>query len=136
MNLRNKRFIVGVLILIAFVGIGVFGLMPFTHASHAAEAPMVNCPYERGGFSLCDNSLIHIDNWKQFSNFILPSLLILLLAFALIWHFVSDFFNQEKYFYRNKYYLDNKTLYSYQKIITKWLSLFENSPSFLMVRHS
>ena len=136
MNSRNKKFIVGVLILIAFVGIGVFGLMPFTHANHATEAPMVNCPYGMGEFSLCDNSLIHIDNWKQFSNFILPSLLILLLAFALGWHFVSDFFGQEKYFYRNKYYLDNKTLYSYQQIITKWLSLFENSPSFLMVRHS
>ena len=136
MILRNKKFIIGVLVLVAFVGIGVFGLLPVSHANHIGETPMVNCPYNSGSYSLCDNSFTHINNWKQFSNFIIPSLLVLFLTFALVWYFTKNFFVQEKYFYRYKYYLNNKDFFSYREAIINWLSLFENSPGDITVRHS
>jgi|SRR3989344_903029 len=137
MSLQRNNFIIGVFLLIAFLSIGVFGLLPFAHESHGMEAPMADCPYAEGGFSVCESSLEHISNWQQFSNVIFPALLIFsVLLFAVFYIFDQNFLNQEKHFYRWKYYLDNKKLYSYQEIITKWLSLFENSPSFLYLRHS
>jgi hypothetical protein len=56
--------------------------------------------------------------------------------------FFVSFFNkktileQRQYFYRWKYYLYKNRLYNSPKIIIKWLSLFENSPSLLYVRRS
>ena len=133
MSLRNQNLFIGVFIFIAFMGIGVFGLLPFTHSPHGVDMPMVDCPYADGGYSLCESTLEHVKNWQQFSNVIFPSLFILFLIFGIVWYyFNSNLITEAKYFYRRKYYLNDEKLYSYQEKITKWLSLFENSPSFAL----
>jgi len=68
--------------------------------------------------------------------FIIIILMLLILGIILYFFGKQDFLNQKKHFYRWKYYLDNKKLYSYSDTITKWLSLFENSPSLSYLRHS
>ncbi len=131
MKLYNIKLL-GLFLLLAYVSIGVFGLFKFNHMS---EKPMVNCPYTQNSFSLCQNSLAHINNWKQYSNTIFPSLFVFLfLTLGTVLYFFDKrkFFNQTlRFFYRWKYYLDNKKLYTFPTGITKWLSLFENSPSFV-----
>lgn len=129
MIFRNIKLFIGVLILLAYIAIGVFGLFKF---NHTLEAPMVNCPYAENGFSVCDNSLSHINNWRQFSNTIFPTLFIFsLLVFGIILYFLNkqNFLNRKQYFYAWKYSLYNKKLDTYPNRIIKWLSLFENSPS-------
>ena len=130
MSLRNKNLFLGILVLLAVSSMGIFGLFSFGHSNHAVETPMVNCPYAENSFSICRSSLEHINNWKQFSNVILP----VLLVFSILLSVVSDIFdqkflNQEKHFYRWRYDLDNKKLHTYREKITRWLALFENSPS-------
>lgn len=136
MILANRKLFIGLLVLIAFVSIGVFGLLQF---SHMTEKPMVNCPYAENGSSICDNSIKHINNWLQFLNTTFPSLVIFsLLILGLILYFFNkqNFLKQKQYFFRWKYYLDNKKLLAYPNKILKWLSLFENSPSLAYLRHS
>jgi len=134
MSLSKAKLFIGVSILLAFLSIGVFGLLQFNHVNHAAETPMINCPYAENGFSICENILNHINNWRQFSSAIFSPLLVLsLLLFGMVLYFFGkqNFLNQKRYFYKWKYYLDNKRpLTSFNRII-KWLALFENSPSFL-----
>jgi hypothetical protein len=117
----------------AYISIGVLGLFEFSHMS---EAPMANCPYADNGSSLCENSLDHINNWKQFSNATFPSLLLLsfltILGLVLYFFGQKNFLNQKQYFYKWKYYLYNKKLFVYPNKIIRWLSLFENSPSFVV----
>ena len=132
MYLRNKQLVIGVLILFAFVGIGVFGLMQSSHVNHSGYSPMTNCPYAEGGFSICENTLAHINKWRQFSMAVFPSLLILSLLSGLFLYFLQtkSFFELKPSFFDNwKQYLDNKKLYNHPDEIKKWLSLFENSPS-------
>ena len=137
MNFRGLKLFMGIFILLAFLSVGVFGLLQFSHTNHMTEAPMINCPYATGGSSICENTLSHIDNWQQFSNAILPSLtVLLLLIFTVLYILDQDFLLQEKHFYKWKYYLDNKKLLTYPDRIIKWLSLFENSPSLSYVRHN
>jgi len=129
MTLRYIKLFFGIFILVAYVSIGVFGLFQFNHIT---EEPMVNCPYSDNGFSLCDNSLQHVKNWHQFSSVVFPLIFVLsLLFFGAVVYFFSNhnFLNQKQYFYKWKYYLDNKKLDTYTKKIIKWLSLLENSPS-------
>jgi hypothetical protein len=129
MNLRNIKLFIGISILIAYISIGIFGL--FT-SNHVASTPMANCPYAQNSYSICENSFSHINDWRQFSNVIFPSLFIfsfLILGIILYFFNEQNFFNQKQYFYEWKYYLDNKKSYSFQNRIIKWLSLLENSPS-------
>ena len=129
MKLYNAKLFFGFFVLLTYISIGVFGLFEL---SHATEMPMANCPYAQNSFSVCENSLDHINNWQQFSNITFPSLFtFLLLTFGLVLYFYGkqNFLNQKQYFYKWKYYLYNKKLYSYSNRIIKWLSLFENSPS-------
>ena len=131
MILRNIKLLIGVSILFAFVSIGVFGLLQFNHTIHSTEAPMTNCPYGQNGFSLCESNFDHINNWRQFSNVIIPALFIFsLLILGIVFSLFNkqNFLNQKQYFYKWKYYLYDKKLYKYQEKITKWLSIFENSP--------
>ena len=131
MSLHRVKLFAGIFVLLAYISIGVFGLFKLDHAT---EMPMANCHYAQNSFSVCQNSLSHINNWQQFSNTIFPSLFIfLLLTLALILYFYGkqNFLNQKLYFYKWKYYLNNKKLYTYRNKIIKWLSLFENSPSLL-----
>lgn len=136
MNLHNKKLFLGFFILFAYVGIGVFGLLKFSHTS---EIPMPNCPYTQNGYALCSNSFEHINNWQQFSNVTFTQLLVFsLLVLGVILYFYNkhDFLRRNQYFFRWKYYLYNKKLYTFRNRIIKWLSLFENSPSLSYVRHS
>lgn len=133
MTSRNIKLFIGISILLAYISIGVLGLLEFNHAVHSVEMPMVNCPYSENSSSLCDNSLNHINNWRQFSNVISPSFFIFsILILGIILHFFAkgNFLNQKQYFYKWKYYLYDKKLAKYPNRIIKWLSLLENSPAF------
>lgn len=136
MSLYKVKSFLGILVLLAYLSIGVFGLFRFIHTS---EMLMVDCPYAQNSHSICDNSLDHVNNWQQFSNVSFSSLSIFLfLIFGLVLYFFNkhNFLKQRQYFYRWKYYLGNKKFDTYSHRIIKWLSLFENSPSLLYVRHN
>jgi len=128
MNLRKTKLFLGLFILLAYISIGVLGLFG---SNHMTEAPMTNCPYAENGFSVCANGLDHINDWHQFSNITFSSFF-LFIIFGIILYFFGkqEFLNQKQYFYKWKYYLDNKKLYSSPDRIIKWLSLLENSPAF------
>lgn len=129
MSLQNKKLLIGAFILLAYISIGIFGLFQF---NHIPETPMVNCPYTQNGSSICENILNHIQDWHWFSSAIFSSLSIfsfLILGVILYFFSKQNFLNQNQHFYKWKYYLDNKKLYSSPNRIIKWLSLFENSPS-------
>jgi hypothetical protein len=132
MKLHNAKFFLGLFILLAYISIGIFGLFEF---NHPVTTPMVNCPYAQNGSSVCKNSLDHINDWRQFSNVTFSLLFIfsfLILGIILYFFDQQNFLKQKQYFYRWKYFLDNKKL-SYPKEIIKWLSLFENSPSLFYI---
>ena len=132
MSLYKIKSSIGVSILLVFISISVFGLLQFNHIDHATEAPMVNCPYAQNGYSICNNNLDHINNWRQFSTATFLSLSIfsfLILGIVLYLLGKQNFLNQKRYFYKWEYYLYDIPSYTYQERITKWLSLFENSPS-------
>ncbi len=136
MSLHKLKSLTGVFVVLAFVSMSVFGLFGL---SHMDGAPMMNCPYAQGGSSICENSLGHINDWRQFSNTTFSTLLIFsLLILGAVLYFLNkqDFLNQKQHFYRWKYYFNNEKSYFYTQKITKWLSLFENSPSFSFARHS
>lgn len=129
MNLHKIKLFLGSFVLLAYMGTGIFGLFQF---NHMAETPMVNCPYTQNGSSICENGFNHINDWRQFSNITFSSLFIFsLLILTIILYFFSkeNFLNQKQYFYKWKYYLNNKKLYACPNRIIKWLSLLENSPS-------
>ncbi len=134
MSLHTKKLFIDSFVLLAYISIGIFGLLQFSHTTQMDEKPMVNCPYANNGYSICENTLSHINNWRQFSNITFSSLFIFsLLILGIILYFFGkqNFFNQPpRLFCRWKHYLNNKKLYSYSNRIIKWLSLLENSPSF------
>ncbi len=129
MNSKHTKLFIGILIFLAYISIGVFGLFQFSHAS---ETPMVNCPYAVGSYSVCDSSINHINHWQQFSNITFTPLFIfslLILGLILYAYNQRSFLDKERHlFYKWKYYIDNKISYAYLNKIIKWLSLFENSP--------
>ena len=47
MNLHNKKLLISVFILLAYISIGIFGLFQFNHMT---ETPMVNCPYTQNEY--------------------------------------------------------------------------------------
>lgn len=129
-NLRNTKLFIGVSLLLLYISIGVFGLFQFHHTT---EMPMVNCPYADNAYSICDSTLAHVNNWRQFSNVISPSFFIFsILILGIVLYLVTkhNFLNQKQYFYKWKYYLYNQKLAKYPDRIIKWLSLLENSPAF------
>lgn len=131
MGLHKVKSFLGILVLLAYLSMGVFSLLQFSHSS---AMPMANCPYALNGFSICENGLRHINDWHQFSNVTPTTIFFLFFLFAL-WIILYFFgkqklLNQRQYFYRWKYYLGNKKFDTYSHRIIKWLSLFENSPSF------
>lgn len=135
MNFYRTKFLISAFILLAFMSIGVFGLLQLNPMSNhvSEEAPMANCPYAENSYSVCQNGFDHINNWRQFSNTVLPSLLIFsVLILGVILYFLNrqNYLRQIALLFRKwKIYLDNKKLLSSPDKIIKWLSLFENSPS-------
>ena len=138
MILPAAKLFLGFFILFALVGIGVFGLLQFNHAVHSAEAPIANCPYTGSGYSICQNTLNHINNWRQFFNVIFFAFSIFsFLILGIILYFLGrNFLHRREYFYSWKYYLYHQKLYNSPDRIIKWLSLFENIPSFARARQS
>ena len=134
MNFRNNNLIIGVFVLMAFLSMAVFGLLQFSHVMHSKEAPMVNCPYQENSYSICNNVLEHISTWQKFVNVISSSLFVLFALFFILYFFSSyDFWKQKQKFFFWRYYLYHKSNPSTGELI-KWLSLFENSPSFSYAR--
>jgi hypothetical protein len=130
MNLHNTKLFIGLFILLAYLGIGAFGLLQFNHV--LPETPMTNCPYQENGFSICENAINHIDDWRQFSTTTLSSLFIfsfLILGLILYFFGKQNLLKQKQYFYKWKYSLYSKKLYISPNKITRWLSLLENSPA-------
>ena len=126
------KYVFTKILIFSFIGIAVFGLLQFSHASHTPEAPMINCPYAENSYSICQSSLDHIKNWRQFSNVIIPSLSIfslLVLGIVLYLFGKQNLLKQNQYFYKWKYFLYDQKLHTYKERIIKWLALFENSPS-------
>ena len=139
MIIRNIKLFLGISVLLAYISVGVFGLLSFSHADNGMETPMIDCPYTETSSSLCENTLDHIIGWQQFSNIISSTLFIFsLIILGIVLYFFSEqsFLNQQHYFYKWKYYLYSKKLYTSTNKIIKWLSLFENSPSLSYMRHS
>jgi len=137
MSLHNKKLFIGAFILLAYISMGVFGLLQFGHVS---EMPMEDCPYTQNTSAICGNSIDHINNWHQFSNVILSSVFV---SFLLIFGMVLYFFDKQHFlsqqprlFYKWKHYWDVQKFYSHFNQLNKWLSLFENSPSLSCVRHN
>ena len=115
---RNIKLFIGIFILLAYISIGVLGLFNF---NHAFEKQMTDCPYSQGGYSVCDNNIDHINDWRQFSNITVSSLFVLaFLIIGIILYFFDrqSFLNQQQHFYKWEYYLDNKKLYSSRNRIT------------------
>lgn len=132
MNLHNAKLVLGIFILLSYISIGTFGLFEF---NHMIETSMADCPYAQNSYSLCKNGLDHIENWRQFSNIILPSLitfLTLILILGMIPYLFDKYnsLNWQQYFDKWKYHPNRNKLRTYPNRIIGWLSLFENSPSY------
>lgn len=129
MSLKHTKLFIGIFILLAYISIGVFGLFQMTHTN---DVPMANCPYALGSYSVCDGGINHIEHWQKFSNTTFTPLFIfslLILGLILYVYNKRSFLDRERHlFYKWKYYIDSKISYEYLKKITRWLSLFENSP--------
>lgn len=129
MNLHKIKLFIGIFVLLAYIGIGIFGLFKLDHMTLKS---MEDCPYAQNGYAICKDTLDHINGWRQFSNVIFSSLFIfslLILGIVLYFYNQRNFLNLKQYFYRWKYCLNNKKLYNPLSKVIKWLSLFENSPS-------
>ena len=130
MNIRNAKLLIGLLVLFAYVSMGVFGLF---ESDHTAALPMDNCPYSSNGFSVCANGLDHINKWQQFSNTPPTKLFtFLLLAVGIVLYLLGNK-NHPNYrpnFDAWRFYIKKKPLHIHLDTLTHWLSLFENSPSF------
>lgn len=133
MSIRDIKSFIGALVLLAYVSIGVFGLLQVGH--HETMVPMNDCPYALGSQSVCDNGLSHINNWKQFSSFVFPTIFVISLLFLAVFLY---FFDRNKFLRQNlrlvyqwAYSLDDKFSCILRRKINKWLSLFENSPPYL-----
>lgn len=129
MSLQNTKLFIGGILLLAYVSIGVFGLFQFNHTN---KVLMNDCPYSLNTYSICKDSIDHINNWHIFSNAVFPALIILSIILFII---TSYFFDRNKFFRQNlgqfyewAYDLDDKFFQIYHRKITYWLSLFENSP--------
>lgn len=130
MIFRRSKLLISLLVLSAFISVGILGLLQMSHSS--TTAPMANCPYSLNAFSVCSNDFEHINNWQQFSNVVFPSLLVLsLLIFGTILYFLDkrNILQTQEYFYTWKYRLYSQKLYECPNRVIKWLSLLENSPS-------
>ncbi|MBP6926053.1 MAG: hypothetical protein KBC22_03285 [Candidatus Pacebacteria bacterium] len=72
---------VGVAILLIYIAVAVFGLLPTTQMDHHVMSQGTDCPYAVGSQSVCDMGSSHIRGWQTFSNAIIFTW-VLVLAFA------------------------------------------------------
>lgn len=134
-SVNRIRSFIGIAIVLAYMSIGVFGL--FQMNDHKFMAPTNDCPYALNSHALCDNGLSHINNWREFSNVVFPTLLTLSIILTIIFFAEAlNFFDRNKFlrqklclFYKWTQYLDDKFSHISKAKIVRWLSFFENSPS-------
>lgn len=79
MNWSGMTQRVGVLIVMAYIAVAVFGLLPMVGMGHGAMNHDVGCPYAAGTQTMCDMGLSHIRGWQTFSSAHV-SIFVLLLA--------------------------------------------------------
>lgn len=130
--------IIALLVLVSFLMIVVFS---FAFMAHDMDEDISSdCPFSVMGVSLCSQGTVavvihHISSYHSFLNvpadFGVMTLLIslLLLASAILVTFVSSLLLEPPAFAVIPYDFPPGT--SYNRKITRWLSLFENSPSLL-----
>ena len=132
----NLKTIIALITLTSFIWIVFFSFasMSFRPDGHMAG----DCPFSAMGTSLCPQDTVaaalhHIGAYSSFLNVPVPSLttaIVLLLAFALALAliFISKSLLGPPLELGVVY--DDPPAYTANRKITKWLSLFENSPSF------
>ena len=98
---RINRHIIGVLILLSYTGIAIFGL--FEIRGMSSMNTMHNCPYTIDQHSVCPmDALHHLQTWQSFSMAIIsfPAALFLLALFVsgYVWYvlFKSKFSSYDK----------------------------------------
>ena len=147
LTLVNKKFvkILFMLAAVPFLWFGTFGLLH--HMSEMKPATMTSnsgCLFN-GQTEVCNmNVTEHITLWESMftslpQNFELLGMLILAVILFLIITLWQDLFYElsRRVSSRFKLYIKQHPQISKYKIETiHWLSLFENSPSFMYVRHS
>lgn len=129
MSLYKIKSFIAIFVMFTYISISIFGLFQFNHSLGMA---MADCPYAQGSFSVCDSNLEHINYWHQFSNTTFASFFILgFLILGIILYVLNTQVFFDIHFYKWKYYLNTKS-HAYSEKITRWLSLFENSPPVLI----
>lgn len=58
----------GLLVVMAYIAVAVFGLLPMTGIAHDMTMQGVDCPYTTGMQSFCNTGFSHIRGWQTFSN--------------------------------------------------------------------
>lgn len=113
MNITKKFLVAGVLL-----GYSVVSIVGLVHVAqmHVEHTPVHDCPFEQGGNSMCQMSVIeHIKSWQQFSSTLIPStnltiqLSLALLFFAIV--LISFSTLPDLIYLKRKKYLYNFSLF-------------------------
>lgn len=140
MSSLSKK-VITFLILISFLMVVFFGLALMVHKS---DGSMVgNCPLSLAEESICSQNTLataihHISAYQSFLNVPIGStnINILLISLLLATLFFFIIFFAELFKFNNLFQISRfdkwPPVFSGKNIITRWLSLFENSPSFNM----
>lgn len=130
------------LILIGSIGVSVLGFIAINHSMDHSNSGCVL--FAMGGAScplrLIDMAIHHILAFQQFSNFLLPfssataDILYVLLLFVVLYLILKNlspgYFDQQNHF--QKLYANKSSVFDiYATKTMRYLSLLENSPSFL-----
>lgn len=127
---------IAVLMLASLLAVVFFSFAAMTHASNGGMQS--GCPFTAMGTPLCPQDLTaaaihHISAYQSLLNApVGTGMTALLLALILLAYGVLIFFIRPPAF-RPKligYFLNSPPAFSRNREITRWLSLFENSPSF------
>jgi hypothetical protein len=79
-SMKTLYWVIGLLILISYIWIAVFGLFQVTHMSHMGTG-MHHCPFMIGQQSICPMDAVHhLQMWQVFSTVVIPLFEILLFS--------------------------------------------------------
>ncbi|MCR4334166.1 MAG: hypothetical protein NUV47_00305 [Patescibacteria group bacterium] len=114
------KYFISLLFLISFIGVAVFGFALMTHWSDGRMS--VDCPLSTMGKSLCTQ----IFTYNTFFNTLINvNIIIFAISIPTFVFFVFLISIYSSFLYSSPF------VSSYNRKITRWLSLFENSPSYL-----
>lgn len=129
-----KRRIITSLILVMVVSVSIFGL---TLMNHSMDHDSNNCAASQiVGMKCPDDQLTmaehHIAYVKEFSNALIPQVILILALFAIIAcsSKIFKYLSQIQNLRPNHFYLERNTRNLYFEELHHWLSRFELSPSF------